>query len=178
MNLAELIANTAPKLGGAVAGKAGELLGEVAKNIISEVFGLPKNSDEQKFIEAIKSSPDVLIKLREAELQFQQKLVDAEIEFERISAQDRDSARKMQIATSSKFPEILALFIIGFTCYISYHILTSGVPNNVSEMVAGSVLQLFMSLSVGIVGYFYGSSIGSKIKTENLSNELATRKKI
>jgi hypothetical protein len=174
MNLSQLIANSAPTLGSAVAGKAGELMGIIAKNVISSVFSLPENSDEDNIYNAIKNNPEALLKLKDAEIAFQQKLVDAEIEFEKISASDRDSARKMQIATNSKFPELLAIFIIGFTCFICFYILKNGVPKNVSEMVAGSILQLFMSLSVSIIGYFFGSSIGSKIKTENISQAIST----
>jgi hypothetical protein len=175
MKLAELIANTAPMLGSAVAGKAGELVGVIAKNVITSVFGLPENANENDLINTLKTNPEALLKLREAELAFQQKLVDAEIEFEKIAANDRDSARKMQIATGSKFAELLAIFIIGFTCFICFYILQNGVPNNVSEMVAGSILQLFMSLSVSIIGYFFGSSIGSKIKTDGLAQVISKK---
>jgi hypothetical protein len=162
MNLAELIAESAPKLGSAVSGKAGELVGEVAKSILTKIFNLPEKTTEQQVYDSILRNPEALVKLREAELQFEQKLIEAEIEFEKLAASDRDSARKMQIATSSKFPEILAVFIIGFTCFISYQILTVGVPDNVSEMVAGSIMQLFMGMTISIIGYFYGSSIANR----------------
>jgi hypothetical protein len=94
-----------------------------------------------------------------------------EVKFAEIDAQDRDSARKRHIALGGKFPEIFGMVIFGFTAFLVWDILKNGYSNSLDPMIAGSLLQAFVSLSIGVCGYFYGTTAGSKAKTDILAGK-------
>ena len=97
-----------------------------------------------------------------------------DIDLERISAGDRDSARQMQIATKSWLPEILAVLVtVGFFGVIAY-IIKFGLPESGKE----ALLLLLGSLGTawtGVMAFYFGSSSGSKQKTDALTAALGNK---
>jgi hypothetical protein len=93
---------------------------------------------------------------------------ELDIDLERISAGDRDSARQMQRDTKDSTPKILAYFItFGFFGALVW-ILVFGLPQTGLEVI----LMMLGSLSTswtGVMQFYYGSSAGSKAKTDALA---------
>jgi len=137
---------------------------EAGKDIADE-FHLSEEEKMQYMIEKEK------LKLKEEEL---------DIKEQELYLKDTQNARntRAKIATSeyapffSKiFPDILALFIITATFWLFYEIL-QGRFEGQSKDVAMYILGILSAVAVKIAHYYYGSSAGSKQKTEILKKTL------
>jgi fluoride ion exporter CrcB/FEX len=93
-----------------------------------------------------------------------------------IQQKENDSARQreVQIATSDKAPvlnkiisPLLALLILGSTFLFWYFILFKDL-NKEKEMLVSGIVGSLTTLSMGVVSYYFGSSIGSHQKQERL----------
>ena len=145
-------------------------------------------------IKTFKADPT---KVKEAEAAIEQLKITAELESQRISieadklkqaeleAQLKDMAdsrnREIQIATSDKAPlinkiitPILAILILGSTFLMWYIILFKDISKDKEIMVAGIIGSL-TTISMGVVGYYFGSSVGSKEKGVQMA-KMATEK--
>ena len=82
--------------------------------------------------------------------------------------------REIQIATSDKAPlinkiiqPILALLLLG-SCFIMwYTILFKDIPKE-KEMIVAGIVGSLTTIAMGVVGYYFGSSVGSKANAETL----------
>ena len=95
-----------------------------------------------------------------------------------IVLKDIDSARnrEIQIATSEKAPllnkiiaPLLAILILGSCFLFWYFMLFVEIPKDKEVMIAGVVGSL-TTLSMGVVGYYFGSSQGSANKQKQLDS--------
>ena len=120
------------------------------------------------------ATPDQLTALKKIDADFKVSMKSLDIDLERISEQDRDSARQMQMATKSWLPEVLAILVtLGFFGIIVY-ILKFGLPESGKE----SLLLLLGSLGTawtGVMGFYFGSSADSHKKTEALTSALGSK---
>jgi hypothetical protein len=89
-----------------------------------------------------------------------------------IDQKEMDSARKREIdiATSDKAPllnkiitPILALLVLGSTFIFWYIIIFKDLEPHKEVLVSGIIGSL-TTISMGVIGYYFGSSIGSKDK--------------
>ena len=93
---------------------------------------------------------------------------ELDIDLERISSGDRDSARKMQMQTNDWIPRILALIItVGFFGILIW-MLINGMPKNGTEALL-MMLGALGTAWTGVVNFYYGSSAGSKAKTDAMA---------
>lgn len=147
--LAEFIENKAPNILNAIGGVLPEkgALG-IVKNLITSDSSL---SSEDK-AEAAK----LLLDAQELELQ------------------DMANARSREVAivTSEHAPllnkiiqPVLALMILGSCFLFWYFMLFTDIPKDKEVMIAG-VTGSLTTLSMGVVGYYFGSSTGSKAKQD------------
>jgi len=157
----------APLLGTALAGP----LGGAAASFIADKLGVKEATIEAvtDVLNSGKLSPDQLASLKAAEIEFKRFLEQNKIDLEKIHAGDRDSARKLQIATNSFIPGILAVGVtLGFFGILLF-LLTEGVP------ATGGDALLVMLGALGaawgsVIAYYFGSSSGSAVKTDALAN--------
>ena len=99
----------------------------------------------------------------------------AQKEFETSLKDMADSRnREIQIATSDKAPllnkiitPILALLILGSTFLMWYIIMFKDMDKSKEVLISGIIGSL-TTLSMGVVGYYFGSSVGSKEKSAQL----------
>lgn len=134
-----------------------------AVGVLSDILLGHKGGSADQVLAAV-SNPDALLKLREADHAY-------EIELERIAAEDRKSARAMRIATGDWVPGALAVFItLGFFGTLGY-ILSDGVPAQGGE----ALLVMLGALGAAwgqVIAFYFGSSAGSKAKTDALSRAI------
>lgn len=144
-----------------IAKSIGGPLGGIAERFVQQALGV---DSEESALAMIEQDPEALVKLRTAEMEYEKHLADNGVELERIAAGDRDSARQREIATGDTTQRNLAyLLTIGFFGTLLY-ILRYGVPAEGGE----ALLVLLGSLGTawtGMIVYYYGSSVGSKLKT-------------
>lgn len=160
------IANVAPVLGGAVGGPAGAVAGKAIK-LIAGALGCEEKP--AAVVSALQANPDALLKLKELETRHKEEIYRLTIQEQQIYLQDVANARAREAAYINKIgrPDY-NLYFLAWVLVVGFFILIGmmfwkPVPNDAS----GVVFMLFGSLSSAfgsVVGYFFGSSAGSRQK--------------
>lgn len=162
------IRDLAPLLGTALAGP----LGGAAAAFLADKLGI-----EEKTVTAVsevlnsgKMSADQIASIKLAEMEFRKFVESNKIDLERIHAADRDSARRMQIGAPSAIPGTLALLVTaGFFGILAWMLAGEYKPTEALLVMLGSLGTAWTS----IVAYYYGSSQGSRAKTDLLDKMVA-----
>jgi len=151
-------------LGGPVAGMA-------VKAVSNALFGHENGTEDDIMAALSNPNGDQLAALKKIDADFKTQMKSLDIDLERIAAGDRDSARNMAIATHDWIPRVLAVGVtLGFFGIIAY-ILTFGLPATGGE----ALLMLIGTLGsawTGVMAFYFGSSAGSKQKTDALTASL------
>ena len=160
-----LLGQVAPTIATAL---GGPLAGIAVKTLSNALFGHENGTEEDVSAALQSASPEQLAAIKKVDADFKVRMKELDIDLERIAAGDRDSARQMQISTKDWTPKALAFFItFGFFGALVW-ILVFGIPKTGTEVL----LMMLGSLSTswtGVVQFYYGSSAGSKQKTDALT---------
>lgn len=161
----QILATVAPVLATAA---GGPLAGVATKAIAAKLLQRPEASADEVEAAVLGADPATLLKLREIDLQFEKDLQAAGIKLEEIDAADRASARSREIAVRDHTPALLSFLItVGFFGTLAY-MLVYGKP-----ATGGDALLVMLGALGGawgaVVSYYFGSSAGSKLKTEALA---------
>lgn len=176
-NLTHTLAHAAPLLGSAFAGPGGAAVG----SILAAKFG--GDASEPETLHAlIQADPDAHLKLKQIEL-------DHEVALQRLTLQaashaletgiqDRLSARQRELDISKlpkgerdHTPAVLA-YLLTLGAFVALAALFHcNLPEKNQMMVLGIVSSL-ITLWVGAVGYYHGSSMGSRLKDAGLMHHL------
>jgi len=156
----------APLLGTALGGP----LGGAAAAFLADKLGI-----ESKTVEAVtevlnsgKMTPDQIANIKLAELDFKKFTETNKIDVMRIEAGDRDSARKMQIATQSKMPAVITIMVtVGFFGVLTALLLTPDLKAN--EIVLVMVGQL-SAVWGACVAFYVSTTYSSANKNQMLAN--------
>jgi hypothetical protein len=158
-DLLNLLKGVAPALATAVAGP----LGAAAITAISSKLGVSDSIEE--VAKAIVGDP-----------QAAQKLAELELEYAKLDAQDRDSARKAYaaVATSENSTKleklvvpILALGVVGLAFTLIGILMFVDTPSDQQQLVIFA-LGFITSAAGQVLSFYFGSSQGSKDKTEEM----------
>jgi hypothetical protein len=160
----------APLLGTALGGP----LGGAAASFIADKLGI-----ETKTIEAVtevlnsgKLSPEQLVFIKAAELEFKKFLEQNKIDLARMDLDNTKSAREMQITTKSTTPAILSYTITaGFFGILGYMMTDSYTSSEPLLVMLGSLGTAW----VAVVNYWFGSSHGSSVKNALLHQSVPNR---
>ncbi|MFM0056365.1 hypothetical protein [Paraburkholderia phytofirmans] len=173
--VASNIGSSAPLLAGLVGGPIGVGV-TAAAAIISHALGTPSDPG---VVELALNDPSALEKVRQAEsansLQLQQLMVTAaqaslahESDMARIQAADRADARAMGISNKDWVPKVLAMAVtagfFGILLLMAFQPLP-GTNKDLVNVVVGALGTAWIS----IIGYYFGTSVGSMRKTELLA---------
>ena len=159
-NLLGILKSAAPALATAVAGPAGGL----AVEFIADKLGIDDKT-VQGVTAALQGNPELQLKLKEIDIK--------ELE---LHAKDRDSARnrEMAIATSEHAPTInkivtpvLALGVVALSFILFAILIFVDVKENAKDILI-YILGVLSAAVTQILSYYFGSSQGSKDKTEEL----------
>ncbi|MDI9407776.1 MAG: hypothetical protein QM523_00850 [Candidatus Pacebacteria bacterium] len=164
INWKSIVATVAPSLATALGGPmSGMAVGYLAKTLLGK-----EAASEAEVATAVTSQdPDILLKLKAAEYEFEAKLAEVGVELEQIAAKDRGSARNREIALRDSMPKILAVLItLGFFGMLAVMTLVDlpGANRDLLNVMLGALGAAWTS----VVGYFFGSSAGSQEKTRIL----------
>jgi hypothetical protein len=160
-----LLGQVAPTIATAL---GGPLAGLAAKTLSTVLLG-KEDGSEAEIAKALQgASPDQLAAIKKIDADFKTRMAELEIDLERIVAGDRDSARKREVALGDHTPKILAAAItIGFFG-ILFWMFVHGVPKNGNEALL-LMLGALQTAFTGVIAYYFGSSAGSKAKTDAMS---------
>jgi hypothetical protein len=175
MDWKNIVGKFAPMLGAALGGP----LGGAAAGAIANALGLDDKSEEAIKAALAGTTPEQLLALKTAEQDFAVKMGELGLKREElgftsdkdqlaIAAGDRDSARKREIAVGDRTVRNLAYAItLGF-----FGILVGLMFVNIPPESKGVLYVMLGSLGTawtGVVGYYFGTTAGSKQKTELLA---------
>lgn len=160
----DILGAVAPTIGTALGGPMGGLAGKM----LAEALGV--EYDEKAIGEAItNATPEQLAQIKKIESDFKVQMKQLDVDIDRIHANDRDSARKREIATGDMVPAVLAIMtLVSFFAYIAA---VTFVP-----AARGADIG-FINIAVGwlggtastVVAYYFGSSSGSDKKDQLMS---------
>ena len=157
--LFSILKGIAPTLATAVAGP----LGGAAVTALANKLGVSDSVDA--VAKAISGDPAAA-----------QKIAELELEYAKLNTQDRDSARKAYaaIATSENATKldklvvpILALGVVGLAFLLIGVLMFVDTPNDQQQLVIFA-LGFITSAAGQVLSFYFGSSQGSKDKTEDM----------
>lgn len=155
-----ILKGVAPMLATAVAGPAGG----AAVGWIASKLGID-DATVEGVTQALTGNPDMAIKLKELDL-----------EYAKLDAADRDSARKAYaaVATSEHATKldkvvvpVLALGVVGLAFFLIGILMFVDTPDNQQQLVIFA-LGFITSAAGQVLSFYFGSSQGSKAKTEEM----------
>ena len=162
--LTQIAPGIATALGGPLAG--------LAVTAISKALGIDEK-DVQSTIESGKLSAEQLASLKQAEIELQAKAQELGLNFEKLTVDDRKSAREMQISTKSLVPALLSILVVTAWGLIQYFLLTHLIAQEMRELVA-RVLGTLDSALMLVLSFYFGSSSSSQNKDELLHRSTPT----
>jgi uncharacterized protein (DUF697 family) len=170
--LLNLVRTVAPSIATAV---GGPLAGMATRAISEALLGKPDGTEAELLDAAKSATPEQLLALKKAEQDFAVRMKELEIDLERIDAADRGSARERETKTGDLTPRLLAGAVtFGFFGVLSWMI-AFGLPANGGE----AMLVMLGTLGTAwgaIISYYFGSSAGSREKTQQLNQVLKDSK--
>jgi len=155
-----ILKGVAPVLATAVAGPAGG----AAVGWIASKLGIDDATIEG-VTKALTGDPEMALKLKELDL-----------EYAKLEVQDRDSARQAyaQVATSENATKlekmvvpVLALGVVGLAFVLIAVLMFVDTPNDQQQLVIFA-LGFITSAAGQVLSFYFGSSQGSKSKTEEM----------
>lgn len=167
------IFGTLKQLAPTVAAGLGGPLGGIAAGVLRSKLGVSADTPDGGLVAAVQNAfadPAELAKIREAEAELQKMELEQGISFAELEVADRASARELAKATSI-VPQVAlsALFIVGYFVIVGLFF---------SDQIAvpmGEAFYLLVGVLTAavpqILGFWFGSSHGSKQKTAALANE-------
>ena len=170
MDWRKTLATVAPAIATALGGP----LAGVAVQMAGKAIGLGEGATEGDVEAAVLSgNPDVLVRLREVNAQFEKDMAALGVDLERIHASDRSSARDM--AKANMMPQIALSFVfIGgyFGAMFALHgvLFQAQEINGQVATLFGALIGIFTRELSGIMTFWFGSSAGSKTKGEKLDS--------
>ena len=159
-----LLKGVAPVLATAVAGPAGG----AAVGWIASKLGIPDDTIEG-VTKALTGNPEMTMKLKELDL-----------EYAKLEVQDRDSARQAyaQVATSEHATKldkvvvpVLALGVVGLAFTLIGVLMFVNTPTDQQQIIIFA-LGFITSAAGQVLSFYFGSSQGSKDKTEEMKGML------
>lgn len=165
-----LVSTIAPVLGTALGGPFG---GMATKAIAGALLGddvadtVPQSDLAGKISEALQHDSEALVKLKAADQAFDTRMKELDIDILAIDAKDRDSARAMAQNTGLKPQIILAsVYVVAFGGVL-FAVFSGAVNLEGPQLNMANILIGILSAGlVQIMNFFFGSSAGSKAKTD------------
>ena len=148
--LKNLVGTVAPALGSAL----GSPLGGAAISMIADKLGVPNN--QQAVEKAVRqATPDEMLKLKEADNEFEIKMKELEVDVYRLEVEDIQDARKnFNNDWTSKLLGFITLG--GFMGYI--FLVTLQPPEQNSEALINLVLGYLGGLASAVISFYFGAS--------------------
>lgn len=174
MDWKNIVSTVAPWVGAAIGGP----LGSTAVSVVADALGLSEKT-ESAIKQAISgTTPEQMLALKKADQEFavrMQELGFSQVkDLEAIAAGDRDSARKREMEVKDHTPRNLAYAItVGFFSVLLL-LMFADFPENSKEVLYIMLGTLGTSWTA-CISYYFGSTAGSKVKSELLAKAPAVK---
>jgi hypothetical protein len=157
-----IVGTVAPALATALGGP----LAGVAVKAIASGLNAKEGATEPDVAQIVAGGdPQMLVRLREIDRQFEKDMAALGIDLEQIAAEDRANARAREVSLGGDWTvRILAYTIIGSFCALVFSVLFGQIT--AESTIAGAVIGYLSAKAEQVTAYYFGSSAGSKAKTE------------
>jgi len=163
-NIVRIDMNWLAQIAPTIATALGGPLGGIAYEAVSKVMGISQD-DAKKMLDDGKLTADQIASVQQAEIALKAKAQELGLDFEKLTVEDRSSARTMQSNTHSWIPPFLAVGItVGFFG-ILYALMTDKVTKSDELMI---MLGSLSTAWTGVIAFYFGSSAGSQAKDQLL----------
>jgi uncharacterized membrane protein YsdA (DUF1294 family) len=147
----------ATALGGPLAG--------MAVSAVAKAIGVAPD-EVQNVISSGKLTAEQVASIQLAELELKKQAQSMNLDFAKLMAEDKKSARDMQIATKSLIPALLAVFVtLGFFGILLGLMTEHFKTSDALMLMLGSLATAW----TGVMAFYFGSSASSQAKTELLA---------
>jgi len=147
----------ATALGGPLAG--------MAVSAVAKAIGVSPD-EVQDVISSGKLTAEQVASIQLAELELKKQAQSMNLDFAKLIAEDKKSARDMQIATKSLIPALLAVFVtLGFFGILLGLMTEHFKTSDALMLMLGSLATAW----TGVMAFYFGSSASSQAKTELLA---------
>lgn len=175
MDWKNVIGTVAPWIATALTGP----LGGMAVGALADALGL-SDKTESAIKQALSgATPEQMLAIKQADQNFAVRMQELGFQnvqaLEKIAADDRDSARKREISVQDYTPRILAYLIIGGFLGMAYGVLFKQM--SADSVLAGTIIGYLSAKAEQVAAYYFGSTAGSRQKTELLANSIPADKK-
>lgn len=164
----KMLAGVAPTIAGAIGGPAAKAALQAVSNAI---LGRP-DAPESELEAALRNGATVeqLQALASAESEFKLALEKIGVDLAKLEVEDRSSARKRQVDMHDWVPAVLAVIVHVLLAGLLFAMFTRAIPHE-NKSAADILVGVLGGGVVSVWSYYFGSSIGSKIKTGALARE-------
>jgi len=168
MDWKKTLATVAPAIATALGGP----LAGVAVQMAGKALGLGDGATESDVEAAVLSgNPDVLVRLREVNTQFERDMKALDIDLERIHAGDRLSARDLAKTKGTIVQTALTVLFCSVFAVLMGQIFTGQeVVHSSMRDIANFLLGTLTGILMQQMNFWFGSSSGSKEKTQKLDS--------
>ena len=160
-----LLSSVAPSIATAL---GGPLAGLGVKALSKALLGAEDFSEEAVMDAMATASPEQLAAVKKIDADFKVQMKSLDIDLERISVDDRKSARDMQKETRDWIPRALAVSVTAGFFAILIYMLVYGLPTSGNEALL--LLGALQTAWGGIIAFYFGSSSGSQKKDAMIYN--------
>ena len=159
-NLKKILGGLAPTIGTALGGP----MGGVAMKFLADKFTGGDTGKVEDFL--LSAQPEQLKELKLAEIEFQTKMRELDIDLERLATEDRGSARQMA-ATRGFVPQIVMSIVYSCGYFAVLGAFMGGVleVQDAHTSMFNGLLGVLSAAQIQIINFWFGSSAGSKEKT-------------
>lgn len=164
--LLNLVRTVAPTIATAV---GGPLAGMATRAISEALLGKPDGAEEELIEAAKNATPEQLLALKQAEQDFVIRMRELDVDLEKISNEDRNSARSREVQLKDITPKVLAGFITLGYFGVLFWMLRFGLPQGGASEALLVMLGALGTAWTGVVAYYFGSSAGSRDKNDTIS---------
>lgn len=165
--LASLAPTVASVLGGPFAG--------IATQKIIGALGLAPDASQKDVMQAIAAAtPEQLIALKKAEAELLVDMKKLDVDMMALEQKDTESARKREVDTQDWTPRIIAVVVLAVWLGVQYYIFSGHILEaSMRDFAMRSLGTLDAALSL-ILGYYFGSSLGSQKKNQQIDTLVKT----
>ena len=166
--VSEFLKSVAPTVASVLAGP----LAGIAVAGLGKAFGIdnPTLDTITKTIQGGKITPEGMLELQKLDAEFREHEAGRGFKYADLELKDRDSARQANVQGGTQTKLFwLSLFLLSASIGTEIYILLNGLPREVPDIIAGRIVGLLESITMLVLGYWYGSSSGSHQKTELMS---------
>lgn len=161
----KMVGSVAPVLGTALGGPFGGMAGK----FIADALGTTTEDLPEVIAGA---TPEQMMTIKNADIEFKQKMRELDISEEQLHHEDRDSARDLAVKTSLMPQAVISsIFIVGFVVVL-YSVFSGTVElNDMQAQMANILIGILSAGIVQILNFWFGSSSGSKEKTNIMGSK-------